>query len=181
MSLDSGLDKTVIMKCDNDLTEQQLRKLVRYLNDELVGLRIYDIANRVLLEMKEHVENTLVGQFLDGAVTGPKIANGSLTKTHLSPEILTLSKLEHEIQDQTKGVGDTTQNSPANLFDDKTISHVLDKEYQELPHIILNNQCDAFLYIIDAKIEGNMVTVTIGISQVYTASEPFYTLIALAK
>lgn len=64
MSLDSGLDKTVIMKCDNDLTDQQLKKLVRYLNDELVGLRIYDIANRVLLEMKEHADNSLVGQFL---------------------------------------------------------------------------------------------------------------------
>lgn len=64
MSLDSGLDKTVIMKCDNDLSDQQLKKLVRYLNDELVGLRIYDIANRVLLEMREHVDNSLVGQFL---------------------------------------------------------------------------------------------------------------------
>ncbi len=64
MSLDSGLDKTVIMKCDNDLSDQQLKKLVRYLNDELVGLRIYDIANKVLLEMREHVDNSLVGQFL---------------------------------------------------------------------------------------------------------------------
>ena len=64
MSLDSGLDKTVIMKCDNDLSDQQLKKLVRYLNDELVGLRIYDIANRVLLDMREHVDNSLVGQFL---------------------------------------------------------------------------------------------------------------------
>lgn len=64
MSLDSGLDKTVILKCDNELTEQQLRKLVRYLNDELVGLQVYDIANRVLVEMKENMENSLLGQFL---------------------------------------------------------------------------------------------------------------------
>ncbi len=64
MSLDSGLDKTVILKCDSDLSEQQLRKLVRYLNDELVGLQVYDIANRVLVEMKENVENSLVRQFL---------------------------------------------------------------------------------------------------------------------
>jgi len=118
---------------------------------------------------------------LDGAVTGPKIANGSLSKTHLAPEILNLAKLEHEIQDQTKGVGDTSQGSPANIFDDKMITHVLDKEYQELPHVILNNQCDAFLYVADAKIEGNIVVITISISQVYTAVEPFYTLIALAK
>jgi transcriptional regulator of heat shock response len=66
MSLDSGLDKTVILKCNNDLTEAQLRKLVRYLNDELVGLRIYDIANRVLVEMKERrkEDNDIISQFL---------------------------------------------------------------------------------------------------------------------
>lgn len=66
MSLDSGLDKTVIMKCDYDITEMQLKKLVRYLNDELVGLRIYDIANKYLVEMRENVENEspLLNQFL---------------------------------------------------------------------------------------------------------------------
>jgi heat-inducible transcriptional repressor len=64
MSLDSGLDKTVILKCDNELTEAQLRKLVRYLNDELAGLQIYDIANRVLIEMRENTQNNLVSQFL---------------------------------------------------------------------------------------------------------------------
>lgn len=66
MSLDSGLDKTVIMKCDYDITEAQLRKLVRYLNDELVGLRIYDIANKYLVEMREVIEkeSPLLEQFL---------------------------------------------------------------------------------------------------------------------
>ena len=64
MSLDSGLDKTVILKCDNDLSDQQLRKLVRYLNDELAGLRVYDIGNRVLVEMREHTDNSLISQFL---------------------------------------------------------------------------------------------------------------------
>lgn len=66
MSLDSGLDKTIVMKCDYEISDAQLRKLVRYLNDELAGLRIYDIANKVLVEMREnmHAENTLVGMFL---------------------------------------------------------------------------------------------------------------------
>jgi heat-inducible transcriptional repressor len=66
MSLDSGLDKTVIMKCEYDITELQLKKLVRYLNDELVGLRIYDIANKYLVEMRENVEqeSPLLRQFL---------------------------------------------------------------------------------------------------------------------
>ena len=66
MSLDSGLDKTVILKCEYEMSETQLRKLVRYLNDELVGLRVYDIANKVLVEMREnmHQENLLVSSFL---------------------------------------------------------------------------------------------------------------------
>ena len=66
MSLDSGLDKTVIMKCEYDISDTQLKKLVRYLNDELVGLRIYDIANKFLVEMREnmHQENSLVSMFL---------------------------------------------------------------------------------------------------------------------
>ncbi|HOC95650.1 MAG TPA: heat-inducible transcriptional repressor HrcA [Candidatus Cloacimonadota bacterium] len=66
MSLDSGLDKTVVMKLDYEITEGQLRKLVRYLNDELAGLRIYDIANKVLVEMRENMyqDNALVSMFL---------------------------------------------------------------------------------------------------------------------
>lgn len=64
MSLDSGLDKTVILKCDNELTEAQLKKLVRYLNDELAGLQIYDIANRVLVEMQENADNGMISWFL---------------------------------------------------------------------------------------------------------------------
>jgi heat-inducible transcriptional repressor len=66
MSLDSGLDKTVIMKCNYEINEAQLRKLVRYLNDELVGLRIFDIANKVLVEMRDRSmgESDLLSQFL---------------------------------------------------------------------------------------------------------------------
>ena len=66
MSLDSGLDKTMVMRYDYDITDAQLRKLVRYLNDELVGLRVYDIANKVLVEMREemHRDNFLVSMFL---------------------------------------------------------------------------------------------------------------------
>jgi transcriptional regulator of heat shock response len=66
VSLDSGMDKTVILKCDYDIGDAQLKKLVRYLNDELAGLRIYDIANKFLVEMREnmHQENNLVSMFL---------------------------------------------------------------------------------------------------------------------
>jgi len=66
MSLDSGLDKTVVMKIEQEFTKAQLKKLVRYLNDELAGLRIYDIANRVLVEMRENMyrDNPMVSTFL---------------------------------------------------------------------------------------------------------------------
>ena len=118
---------------------------------------------------------------LDGVVTGSKIANEAIGTEHLQNGLFSLSKLQYEIQDQDKGVGENSQASPAKLGDDKVITHVLDKEYQELPHIILTNQCDAFLYIADAKIEGNLVAIMIGISQIYTATDPFYKLLALAK
>ncbi len=118
---------------------------------------------------------------LDGVVTGSKIANAAIGTEHLQNGLFSLSKLQYEIQDQDKGVGDNSQASPAKLSDDKVITHVLDKEYQELPHIILSNLCDAYLYIADIKIEVNLVTVTIGISQVYTATDPIYNILALAK
>ncbi len=118
---------------------------------------------------------------LDGVVTGSKIANEAIGTEHLQNGLLSLTKLQYEIQDQDKGTGDNSQASPAKLNEDKIITHILDKEYQELPHIFLTNQCDAFLYIADIKIEGNLVTVLIGISQVYTATDPFYKLFALGK
>ncbi|MDD2228685.1 MAG: hypothetical protein PHY48_04655 [Candidatus Cloacimonetes bacterium] len=118
---------------------------------------------------------------LDGVVTGSKIANEAIGTEHLQNGLLSLTKLQYELQDQDKGMGDNSQSSPAKLSEDKIITHILDNEYQELPHVILTNQCDAFLYLADVKIEGNLVTVLIGISQVYTATDPFYKLLALAK
>ncbi len=66
VSLDSGLDKTVILKCDQSITEQQLKAIVRYMNDELVGLRIYDIQNKTLEEIAESIteENTIMKLFI---------------------------------------------------------------------------------------------------------------------
>ncbi len=66
VSLDSGLDKTVILKPDFEISEQQIKVLVRYLNDELVGLRIYDIQHRYLenISNKWSDDNKLLGLFL---------------------------------------------------------------------------------------------------------------------
>lgn len=64
--LTSGLDKTVILDCEQNLTESQLKVLVKYVNEELVGLRIYDIHHKHLDEitkkMSEH--NLIFASFL---------------------------------------------------------------------------------------------------------------------
>ena len=67
VSLDSGLDKTVILKCDHNISPHQLKAIVRYVNDTLVGQRIFDIQNTVLEEIAEKVteENTILKQFLE--------------------------------------------------------------------------------------------------------------------
>lgn len=67
VSLDSGLDKTVILKCEHGITEQQLKTIVRYANDEFIGHRIYDIQNRYLEETTEKIseENRLLKLFLE--------------------------------------------------------------------------------------------------------------------
>ena len=62
VSLDSGMDKTVILKCDYNISEQQIKVLVKYVN----GLRIYDIQNKYLSRLEETTseENRLMQLFL---------------------------------------------------------------------------------------------------------------------
>lgn len=66
VSLDSGLDKTVIMPIDFDISESQLRAMVRYLNEEIAGQRIFDIQHRYLSEItqKWDKQNTILNRFL---------------------------------------------------------------------------------------------------------------------
>ncbi len=66
LSLDSGLDKTVILNCDYDVNEAQLRKMVNFVREDLLGERIFDISHRYLSEMSEMVKksNFLLEQFL---------------------------------------------------------------------------------------------------------------------
>ena len=53
VSLDSKVDKTVIINCGFDMTEQQLKALVRYVNENLKGMRIHEIQNKYLDELAE--------------------------------------------------------------------------------------------------------------------------------
>jgi heat-inducible transcriptional repressor len=65
ISLSSGMDKTVVIKPDFDISEQQIKVAVRYLNDELSGMRIFDIQNKYIDELSEKwtVENKLLSLF----------------------------------------------------------------------------------------------------------------------
>ncbi len=67
VSLDSGLDKTVILKWDHGITEQQLKAVVRYVNEEFAGHRIFDIQHRYLEETSDKIseENKLLKYFLE--------------------------------------------------------------------------------------------------------------------
>lgn len=81
VSLYSGLDKTMIVNCDYEISEQQLRALVRYTNDELVGKRIHDIQHRYLREFPDELEggNKLLGLFLREF----KLALGEMTRYYV--------------------------------------------------------------------------------------------------
>jgi len=117
---------------------------------------------------------------LDGVITGSKLANGAVALNHLDTGVrLPLSKLLYELHDQNTGIGDNSQTSPGSCKDDKYINHVLDKEYEIIPHIILTNQCNCFLYIADIKQEGTQITITIGIGNNFDAEFAKYQLLAL--
>jgi|SRR5690554_6160918 len=66
VSLDSGIDKTVIISCEYEITEQQLRALVRYVNESLSGLRIHDIQHKYIEDMADKMEgvNLIFSRFL---------------------------------------------------------------------------------------------------------------------
>lgn len=116
----------------------------------------------------------------DGVVTESKIANEAVFLNHLNNEFkLPLSKLVYELQDQDKGIGDSTLSSPANCKDDKYITHVLDKEYDKIPHVIITNKCNCFLYIKDIIQEGSQITVIIYIGHNFDADLAKYLLLIL--
>jgi len=117
----------------------------------------------------------------DGAVTSSKIAQHSITANHLDNGTFKLNKLQHEIQNEYRGVGDITQSSPARLRDDRFINHTLDKEYAEPPHIILTNMCNAHLFIDNAKTDKGLVTISIGIGAQFEGEEAKYQILAIAK
>ena len=64
---------------------------------------------------------------VDGAVTTSKIAQHSISASHLDNGTFKLTMLQHEIQNEYRGVKDRTQNSPARIRADQMITHCLIK------------------------------------------------------
>lgn len=65
ISLNSGMDKTVIIKCDYEISTSQLKHLVRYVNDKFIGLRIFDIQSNYLSSNKIVESKEILLLFLD--------------------------------------------------------------------------------------------------------------------
>ena len=116
----------------------------------------------------------------DGAVTASKIAQHSITANHLDNGTFKLTKLQHEIQNEYRGVGNNTQGSPARIRDDQMITHTLDKEYDEPPHIVLTNMCNAHLYIDSVKVDKGLVTISIAIGTHFEGEVAQYQILAIA-
>lgn len=117
---------------------------------------------------------------LNEAITADKLSDDCIERRHLKNETIPLSKLFYEIQDQDKGVGTASQRTPPDINHDQSIEHKLDKEYGNLPQVLLTSQCDCFLYIIDIKLDGSRVIVTVGIGQRWSAHELKYNILALS-
>jgi len=116
---------------------------------------------------------------LNEAITPEKLADDCIEPRHVKDSTISLSSLIHELQDETRGTGDSSAHSPA-IFDvDKYADHKLEKDYEEIPYIILTNKCDANIYIYDTKLDNGLVTVSVGIGQRFQAPDVKYTILAI--
>jgi hypothetical protein len=116
---------------------------------------------------------------LNEAITPEKLADDCIEPRHVKDSTISLSSLIHELQDETSGTGDTSTHSPAVIDVDKYADHKLEKEYNEIPFIILTNQCDAHLFIKDITLDGIKVTVSVGLGQRFQAPDVKYTILAI--
>ncbi len=118
---------------------------------------------------------------LNEAITPDKLADDCIEPRHIKDSTISLSSLIHELQDETRGVGESSTHSPA-IFDvDKFADHKLEKDYEEIPYIILSTQCDAHLFIKDIKQDGTQITVSVGLGQRFQAQDVKYTILAISN
>lgn len=116
----------------------------------------------------------------DGAVSSGKIANGAILPQHMGGEVIGLSTIVHECQDQDDGKGDISEASPPAITDGFS-THVFENEYTVLPHIILTSKCNCELYVSDASLNGGELTVVVGIGYVHGGEAIFYDLLVIGR
>ncbi|MDP3114462.1 MAG: hypothetical protein Q8M98_06770 [Candidatus Cloacimonadaceae bacterium] len=117
---------------------------------------------------------------LNESITADKLSDDCIEKRHFNNETISLTNMIYEIQDQNRGVGVPSQRTPPDINHDQFVAHKLDKEYGNLPQVILTNQCDCFLYIADIKLDGGQVILNVGIGQRWSAQELKYNILALS-
>lgn len=119
-----------------------------------------------------HVENE--------AITSDKIAKNAIHSEHIDDWVFPLSKLACEVQDQTKGLGIPSQETPPKNEDDQVVN-TLEKEYDLMPHIILTPSCDKNMFIKDIKLDNKIVTITIAHGQAFIPDEWKYSLLVISS
>jgi hypothetical protein len=117
-----------------------------------------------------HIENE--------AVTKEKIGHNAIQTEHFEDNSILLSKLAREIQDQSVGKGIPSTETPPKNEDDQ-VEHLLEKEYDIMPHIILTPCCDKNMFIKDIKLDNKIVTITLAHGQAFTQEEWRYSILAI--
>jgi len=61
------------------------------------------------------------------------------------------------------------------------VEHVLEKEYDIMPHIVLTPCCDKNMFIKDIKLDNKIVTITLAHGQAFIPDEWKYTILAICQ
>jgi hypothetical protein len=115
------------------------------------------------------------------AITSDKLSAEAVKTKNLANGIIPLSKMICEIQDQSQGRGMQSNQSPPHMELDDLAEHILVKEYDHIPHIILTPWCDSNLFIKDVKHEERQIIITIAKGQRFDAPEWRYTILAISS
>jgi len=119
-----------------------------------------------------HIENE--------AVTKEKIGLNAIQSEHFEDNTIPLAKLACEIQDQTRGTGEPSTETPPRPEDDQVV-HTLDKEYYILPHIIITPYCDKSIFIKELNLDGVTIKIVLTRGQSFTPEEWRYSILAISS
>lgn len=113
----------------------------------------------------------------DGAILSTKIANGAIANNHLEDNSISLQKLRYTIENQSKGVGNSTGQTPAVPGSDKYASHAIDGSYSSIPIVLIAPKCDAPLWLESVTLSGDQLTVVVGFGSLDISAALRYDLV----